>query len=79
MTGTVLTFTRIHVGVEGPREEPYAVIVADFDGERICARAEGELAWLRIGAPVRLEGEAGGDGHRRLVSARSDGPGAIPG
>lgn len=56
MTGVVHTFTVIHIGMDGPEESPYAVIVAEVDGGLRTARAEGDLSWLAIGAPVVLAG-----------------------
>jgi uncharacterized OB-fold protein len=59
MTGTVETFTTIHVGLDGQRDNPYAVVVVDLEGERVCARAEGDLSWLGVGAATRFDGHVG--------------------
>jgi uncharacterized OB-fold protein len=56
MTGTVVTYTVIHVAPEALAPIPYAVVVLDDEnGRRLAARADGDLAWLGIGAAVQLE------------------------
>jgi uncharacterized OB-fold protein len=55
MTGTVRTYTIIHVAPVEFEPVPYAVVVADAsDGTRAAARADGELSWLHVGAEVVL-------------------------
>lgn len=55
MSGTVHTFTTIHIGADPDDTTPYAVVVIDADGTRSAARAEGDLSWLAIGAEVECE------------------------
>jgi hypothetical protein len=51
----VRTFTVIHVASQRFAPTPYAVVIAeDQDGRAVAARADGELGWLRIGAPLEL-------------------------
>lgn len=65
MTGTITTFTVIHIGPQGPEPTPYAVVVArTSDGKSVAARADGELSWLAIGKPVWIvEGVSGASAH----------------
>lgn len=59
MTGTVHTFTTIHVGVDHT-PSPYAVIIVDVSGgRRTAARVEGDVSWLRIGMTVKCEARDG--------------------
>ncbi len=59
MTGTIHTYTVLHIGAGDAGEEPYAVVVAELDGELHSARTDGDLSWLSIGAPVRVsDGQA---------------------
>lgn len=61
MTATVTTFTIIHIGSQGPQAAPYAVVVARTDdGVSLAARADDDLSWLAIGAPVRIVHGTGG-------------------
>lgn len=71
MTGTITTFTIIHIGPEGPEPRPYAVVVArTSDGKSVAARADGDLSWLAIGNPVSIvEGVTGVSAHS---AARDD-------
>lgn len=54
MTGTVVTYTVIHVSSADLAPVPYAVIVADVDGRRVAARLDGETSWLHVGAAIEL-------------------------
>jgi uncharacterized OB-fold protein len=61
MTGTITSFTIIHIGSQGPEASPYAVVVAQADdGASRAARADGDLSWLAIGTPVDIVDD--GDG-----------------
>lgn len=56
MTGVVKTYTIIHVAPEAFAPSPYAVVVVDTGDERLIAgRADGDLAWLSIGARVAVK------------------------
>jgi uncharacterized OB-fold protein len=54
MTGAVVTYTIIHVSSKELAPVPYAVVVADADGRRVAARADGDTSWLHVGAEVEL-------------------------
>jgi uncharacterized OB-fold protein len=58
MTASVATYTVIHVAPDTLAPIPYAVVVVDDgDGRRVAARADGDLAWLEVGAAVELESD----------------------
>jgi uncharacterized OB-fold protein len=55
MSATVKTYTIIYVAAQELAPLPYAVVVADAeDGQRVAARADGDLTWLAVGARVLL-------------------------
>jgi uncharacterized OB-fold protein len=54
VTGTVVTYTVIHVSSAEFEPLPYAVVVADSGGRRVAARADGDTSWLHVGAEVEL-------------------------
>jgi len=57
VTGTVITYTVIHVSSAELAPVPYAVVIADADGRRVAARADGDVSWLHVGAEAELAGD----------------------
>lgn len=54
MTGSVETFTVIHVATAALEPVPYAVVIVNTPIGRRAARADGELSWIVVGASCLL-------------------------